>query len=200
MEAGCSYRFSPSPSAESTRSASAESINSVRVSASESAEAVSKAISDCLDTKTPAIDHFLGGHFVTLKPWRGDNMQSFKPNKLTLFEFVLLAHVVHKQYLNYTQFGKHCFFFAGLVYEATLRYSGVRPSNKTDANRADDHGHWNSVKVSEVDPQEVSHIVTKFKRVLAKQTVEVSVCLFELFSVTNTIYIDRSSVSEEFKI
>ena len=200
MEAGCSYKFSPSPSAEPTRSASAESIDSVTVSASESAEAVSEAISDCLNTKTPAIDRFLGGHFVTLDPWHGDNMQSFKPNRLTLFEFVLLAHVVHKQYPNYTQLGKHCFFFASLVYDAALRYGGVRPSNETDADRADDRGRWNGMKVSKVDPRAVSRIVTKFKSVLAKQTVEVSVCLFELFSVTDTIYIDQSSVSEEFEI
>ena len=113
MEEGSSFR-PPSVASECI-----SMTDSVTVSSSEAAESVSDAVSDSLDkNKTAADDRFLGEWFITSDQWRGggENLESFYPEMLTLFELVLIAYVVHKLYPYYTKLGKNCYFFAGLVY------------------------------------------------------------------------------------
>ena len=167
----------------------------VTVSASEAAESVSDTVSDSLDNnKTAANDRFLGEYFTTSGQWRGEgkNLESFSPEKLTLFEFVLIAYVVHKLYPYYTKLGTNCYFFAGLVYAAAKRYGGVRPGTIT-VNYLAQHGRWNGVKITRVKQHDVDHVLAKFKHLKSTQLGVVILSSFKLLSLTNTFYIDQPS-------
>jgi len=155
----------------------------VTISASESAESISDAVSDSLDwRKTPANDRFSGETFASSPLYRNpQTLRSFSPNRLTLFEFCLIAYVVHKLYPNYTTVGTNCYFFAGLVYAAAELYGGIRPGTNTTSNLSQ-HGRWNGVKVSRVKHEDATRVVSKFKQLLSEQIGKVSLCSFRLLT------------------
>jgi hypothetical protein len=163
---------------------------SFTASVSEVADATSEALDDSLDrNKNLAVDRILGSHFI--KP-QSIRCRYFKPEgRLTLFQFVLLTYVVHKLYPYYTSLGKQCLFMAGLVYEAAELFCRESSTNVDAAPL----GCWKNVKITKSDPKLVSEVVTQFKRALAKQRAIVSLCSFELFSLSNTLYIDRGAGS-----
>jgi len=177
--------------------------DSVTVSVSEAAESVSDAVSDSLDkNKTAAGDRFLGEWYTTSGQWRGEgrNLESFSPNKLTVFELVLIAYVVHKLYPYYTKLGTNCYFFAGLVYAVAKRYGGVRPGTTT-CNLLAQHGRWNGVKITRVKQHHVDRVLAEFKQLKSTQLAAVSSSSFKLLSLTNTFYyIDQPSFLSEFKV
>ena len=176
--------------------------DSVTVSVSESAESVSDAVSDSLDkSKTTADDRFLGEWFTTSGQWRGEgeNLESFSPERLTLFELVCIAYVVHKLYPNYTKLGTNCYFYAGLVSAVAKRFGGVRPGTTT-VNHLAQHGRWNGVKITRVKQHHVDRVLAEFKNLKSTQLGVVSLSSFKLLSLTNTFYIGQPSFLSEFKV
>lgn len=171
MEEGRSYSPSPSVASEPF------SIDSVTVSASESADAVSDAVADSLNRRSPAMDRFLGQDFARSPKYRGTNIRRFKPDRLFFFEFVVLAHVVHKRYPFYTRMRDNCMFFASVIYEAAERYGGNADNGDNNTHLL---GRWKGVKVTKVDAQEVADTVTKLKLVLGQQIHMVSSFVFKL--------------------
>jgi hypothetical protein len=179
MEEGTSRSFSPSASVASE---SLSITDSVTVSVSEAADSVSDTVADSLDRdRLGAFDRFLGQSFTTLPRWTGESMRDFSPHRLTFFEFVVLAYAVHLRYPKYTTLKMNCMFYASLVYEAAEQYGG----NADTGNKASHSqlGRWKGVKVNRVDPEMVSKVVLRFKRVLARHIASVSLCSFKLFSL-----------------
>ena len=178
MEEGTSHTFSHSSSVAHD---SLSITDSVTVSVSESADAVSVAVAESLDQdKIPALDRFLGDHYVGLPRWTGTELRGFRPKNLMMFQLVLLANVVHQKYPKYTQLGPSCLFYASLVYKAAEMFGG-------NAGAVGGHapqliGHWQGVKVTKVDSQMVSRVVGNFKRALSHQIAEVNVCSFNSLS------------------
>jgi len=174
MEEGTSHTFSSSASA-STSSESFSVTDSVTVSVSESADAVSDAVADSLDqSRSPALDRFLGESYTRSSKWTGTTLRHFKPNHLTFYEFVLLAYVVHKKYPIYTRLGKNCMFYASLVYDTAERHGGNADTGSN--NTPYGLGRYKGFKVSQVESRLVSSTVKAFKRVLARQSTAVSLC------------------------
>ena len=174
--------------------------DSVTVSVSESAESVSDAVSDSLDkTKTAAYDRFLGEYFTTPGLWHGEGemLESFSPKRLTLFELVCIAYVVHKLYPDYTKLGTNCYFYAGLVSAVAKRFGGVRPGTTTHLAQ---HGRWNGVKITRVKQHHVDRVLAEFKHLKSTQIGVVSLSSSKLLSLTNTFYIGQPSFLSEFKV
>lgn len=122
MEEGNSFSFSPTASVASE---SLSMTDSLTVSASETADSVSDAVADSLDqTRTPALDRFLGEGYTQLPRWSGTKLRSFKPESLKFFEFVVLALVVHRQFPHYTKLHKNCIFYASLIYDSAKQCTG----------------------------------------------------------------------------
>jgi len=170
MEEGSSSSFSPTASVASE---SLSMTDSITVSASEAADSVSDAIADSLDqTRTPALDRFLGDGYAQLPRWSGTKLRSFKPKRLKFFEFVILALVVHRRFPHYTKLGKNCIFYASLMYASAERYGGN--ANSCSENNHPNVGRWRGLKVTKVDSDLVSDVVRRFKRVLARQISTVS--------------------------
>jgi hypothetical protein len=170
MEEGTSRSFSP---CSSIASESLSVTDSVTVSVSESADCVSNALSD--QDPTPALDRFLGQHFAGLRKWSGTKLRHFKPKRqLTFFEFVVLAHLVHLKYPQYTRLRNNCMFYATLVYDAAERYTGDANTGNNDTHSG--QGRWRGLKVNRVDPYLVSRIVMGLKRALTRLFGKVSLC------------------------
>jgi hypothetical protein len=105
MEEGSLPSFSP------TASVASDSLDSVTVSVSETADSVSDAIADSLNqNQTPALDRFLGEGYTRKAKYSGTTLRSFKPVNLSFFEFVVLAHVVHRRFPQYTRLKKIVYF------------------------------------------------------------------------------------------
>jgi hypothetical protein len=189
----------PSPSSPSPSFASGlpDIIDTATLSATQSAECVS----DSLDKGDhhPANDRFLGQNFVYDKRFAAQNVQYFLPNRLTLFELALLAHVVHQTHPTYSPLGDQCYLFAALVYQAAKKYFGTSPllNNKDEwVYEIDSHlprdvkcGRWNGLMVNKVNPKDVSDVVHKYKKSYTQFIGEVILCSFELLSIT-TFYTD----------
>ena len=170
MEEGSSSSFSPTASVASE---SLSMTDSITVSASEAADSVSDAVADSLDqTRTPALDRFLGDSYAQLPRWSGIKLRSFKPKCLKFFEFVILALVVHRRFPHYSKLGKNCIFYASLMYASAERYGGN--ANSCSENDHPNVGCWKGLKVTKVDADLVFDVVKKFKRVLAQQISTVS--------------------------
>ena len=100
-------------------------------------------------------------------------MWYFKSERLTMFN-VLLAHVVHRRYSHYSRLKNNCIMYASLVYDAAEQYAG---NANTGNNNHSELGRWKGLKVTRVEPQQVTDIVLRFKRVLALlQFSSVSLC------------------------
>ena len=178
MEEGTSFSFSP------TASVASESLSitdSITVSVSEAADSASDAVADSLDqTRTPALDRFLGHNFAQSPRYSGTKLQSFKPKSLKFFEFVVLTFVVHRRFPHYTKLRKNCIFYASLIYASAERYGGnINPGSE---NNHPNIGRWRGLKVTKIDSDLVSDIVKRFKRVLAQQLSTVSLWLCSNYS------------------
>jgi hypothetical protein len=170
MEEGSSSSFSPTASVASE---SLSMTDSITVSASEAADSVSDAVADSLDqTRTLALDRFLGDSYAQLPRWSGIKLRGFKPNCLKFFEFVILALVVHRRFPHYSKLGKNCIFYASLMYASAERYGGN--ANSCSENNHPNVGCWKGLKVTKIDSALVSDVVKRFKRVLARQISTVS--------------------------
>jgi hypothetical protein len=174
--------------------ASLSIIDTLSLSATQSADMVSDSLHKSYNV--PAIDQFLGENFVHRPQFAGQNVRYFKPNGLTLFEFVLLAQVVHEAYPTYSLLGEQCYFYAGLVYDATEKYFGVCPSEKADksgdvvyhidSHLSNKYGRWNGIKVNRTDPEMVLDVIEKYKKAHTQHIAEV-ILVFVQISITDCI-------------
>jgi len=89
-------------------------------------------------------------------PRPGCNVQYFKPKKLTLLEFAVLAHVVHGAFPEYLHLSSQCYFYAGLVYAAAEKFAGVLALENADksgvvfnhgSHLSGLYGRWGGFKV-----------------------------------------------------
>ena len=141
---------------------------------------------------SPALDRILGEKFVYSAKWRGQNVQYFKPNRLTLFELVLLAYVVDMLYPEYSQLGNH--FYASLVYAAVEKHFGVHPSKNADDSETQEmvyiinshlsnkFGRWKgdkSLMVHRIEPQVVSDVINKYKEVYPQEITKVFLFIYD---------------------
>ena len=175
MEAGLlpPLAFSPSCSPSCSPSIASLITDSVTVSISETADSVSNVVSEKLHQERPqALDWFLGKSFTQMPKFTGHNLWHFKPKHLMMFKFVLLAYVVHRRYPYYSRLKNNCIMYATLIYDTAKRYGGNASPN-TDPSEL---GCWKGFKVSRVNLQRITNIVTKFKRVLSRQLISVSLC------------------------
>jgi hypothetical protein len=163
-------------------------------SVSEAADAASEAVDESLErNRNLAVDRISGRDHIKPESARRKLRHFYPSARLTLFEFVMLAYTVHKLYPYYTKLGKQCLFLAGLTYEALELYCREASTNIDVAHPS--LGCWNGVKITNLDPKLVFDVVTLFKRTLARQHDIVSLRLFDLFSLTDTLYIDREAGS-----
>lgn len=145
-------------------------------------------VSDSINktVKVPAVDRILGGSNIGSMKYHGQNVQYFKPKRLSLFELVLLAKVVHEKYPVYSLLYSQCFFYARLVYAAAESYAQVLTSENADKTQkdlvyirgshlSDKYGRWKGVKVFRMDPlaDEVQNVVCSFKENLRAEIYKV---------------------------
>lgn len=175
------YALSKDPSTSPLR-AMEEGSSSQRLSSKDhitlSATQIANIISDSVD-KGPHInakDRFLGGKHLTLPRWGcSQNVQFFRPNRLSLFEFAVLANVVHEMHPDYTYLGTQCYFYAELVYAAAKDHFGVRHSeeNLDDAHLRSKFGRYKGAKVNVVTRDEIDKTVVMYKKALADEQAQV---------------------------
>ena len=86
-----------------------------------------------------ALDQFtFVGHGSTFDHrYYGQIVQYFKPEKLSLFEFAILAHTVHETNPKYSVLDSQCYFYAALVYAAVEKIAGVLASESADKSQTE---------------------------------------------------------------
>jgi hypothetical protein len=144
------------------------STDNITVSSVHSAALLLKSIDK--SPGTPAIDRIFGQSYVVSPTRSGQNVQYFQPNGMSLFQFAVLAEVVHNQHPTYSLLGAQCFFYAGLVYTAAKKIFGICPNLSTvgvayvtDSHLPDRYGRYKGVKVTEVNSEDVSAAVTAYR-------------------------------------
>ena len=145
----------------------------------------SLSIGDSLDKSDdfPVVDRFLGQNYVHSAQWHGQIVRYFKPDHLTLFELVHLAHVVHKMHPTSSFLGEQCYFYVRLVYTALENYFCVTASKSADESKdlvcnVDSHlsikyGHWKGPMVNKIDEETVSKVITMYKIAYREQVAKV---------------------------
>jgi hypothetical protein len=135
-------------------------------------------ISDSLDLSdnSEAFDRFLGQNHVNLARWQGETVGCLKPNNLTLFELVLLAHVAHNLFPNYARLKQQCYFYAGLIFSAVeYRWCKLQHADETDSVGSPcqpyKSGRWKGFKVKRVDKTEVLAAISKYD-IVHSQTID----------------------------
>ena len=147
----------------------------------------SDLMSDSLEKSdnTLAIDRFLGQNYLRSTRYHGQIVGYFKPHLLTLFDLVLLAHVVHEMYPTYTLLGQQCFFYARLVYASIQKIFGISPLKSADENGClvysiDSHltvtfkyGRWKGILVNLIDEDTVSKVSDAYAVAYSDQVAKV---------------------------
>jgi hypothetical protein len=147
--------------------------------------------------KNMAVDHFkfMGCDRTFPKHYHGQIVQYFRPKSMSLFQFAVLAHVVHEAYPSYSILNSQCYFYAALVYAAAegcfevLAVESADPSQTglvsiRGSHLSDQYGRWNGVKITNVNPDSavVHAIIDRFKTELRSSLNEV--CFLVIFQIT----------------
>lgn len=134
---------------------------------------------------TPAVDRFLGQNYLRSPHYHGQIVAYFKPDKLTIFEVILLAHVVHEMHPTYTLLGEQCYFYTRIIYAATQQIFGVSPSKSANENEdlvyfIDSHlttpvkyGRWKGILINIVDEDAVSKVKDAYAVTYSDQIAKV---------------------------
>ena len=166
MEEGSSLQLSPGSSITSDPLSMADKVS---LSLTETADLISDSLN--ISDNSPAFDRFLGQNHVNSPRWQGQKIQSMIIYNLTLFDFVILAHVIHELYPTYSILKEQCYFYAGLVYSSVRAQWEVSdcPSGPTDQSQS---GQYQGMKVEWVEGQDVSNAISSYlairPQVLAK--------------------------------
>ena len=136
------------------------------------------AVSDSLekDGKLPAFDRLSGESYILRHRYgSGKNARQIKPNNLKMFEFILLASVVHGFAPYYSRLKNNCYWFSNMMIDAIIELFGldnsISPEDATrtttytpiDTHLASISGRWKGYKVSHTKPEELSAVIRKFK-------------------------------------
>lgn len=117
--------------------------------------------------------------------FHGQIAQYFKPNDLSLFELVCMAEVVHNLHPLYAVQAEQCYFYAGLVYEATKQHFGIRPSDNADKGKGkavlydidghlpDSQGRYGGIKVCHIVPGWATSAVSEYKEMYPQRIAKV---------------------------
>lgn len=171
----------------------------------------SNLMSDSLDkseNSRVAIDRFLGQNHVFSSRYHGKVIGYLKPKHLTLFELVILSHVVHELYPYYSLLSNQCFFYARLIYATIEHHFGISPSISADEKKdvvynIDSHlsihyGRWKGIKVNAIDEETVSKVINVYKAAYNKQIAKVFfVYLFMMIQIHMTIDTDHKIIKFE---
>jgi hypothetical protein len=130
-----------------------------------------------------AEDRVRGESYVRSLNCHGQVVQYFKPNNCSLFELVCMAQAVHDLHPTYTVEADQCYFYAGLIYEATKQHFGQVPTENADESKStlygiDGHlsgkqGRIVGVKVCLIEQNEVNAVIGKFKKDYREQIAKV---------------------------
>lgn len=155
-------------------------IDEMTLASTQIADLVSDSVRN--SNSAPATDRFSGEGCMKKQCYHGQNVQYFKPNRLTLFEFALLAHYVHEKNPYYSLLYTQCYFYAALVYAAAQSYGGVLASENADKTQndmvqmcgshlTDKHGRCKGVKVLNIDADSpnVKKLIEDYKQELRKE-------------------------------
>ena len=142
------------------------------------------SVSDSLDKySSKATDQFLGEGFVD-SPRFAEGAQcigQFKPKNLKLFEFILLADVVHDWSPTYSRLGDNCYWLVFTISGVIRAQWGVDTPNAQDAARQNRYtvvpdlaGRWHGVRISAPNKEEITAIVAKYRVQYEKDILHVN--------------------------
>lgn len=157
--------------------------------------------------ETPATDRILGQSYVISPTWSGQNLQYFHPNGMSLFQFVVLAEVVHNLHptCSSSLLGKQCFFFyVDLVYTAAKHHFGSYPIHSNvdktqdlvyvyDSHLSNKFVRYKGFKISKVTQEQVSEVITAFLNVHSEEVSSVFIYLCSLIHIS-TYFTGRAQV------
>jgi len=144
-----------------------------------SATKTSQAISDSLEkgSKMDAFDRILGESAVLHRRYGfRRNARQIKPNNLKLFEFLLVAKVVHDFAPFYSRLDRNCYWFCNIIIDAIIEIFGLDNSidpadtvrtaqySPIDPHHSEISGRWKGWKVNHTKPEDLSAIVRDFKK------------------------------------
>jgi len=144
-----------------------------------SATKTSQAISDSLEkgSKMDAFNRILGdGAILHHQYGFRQNAQQIKPNNLKLFEFLLVAKVVHDFAPFYSHLKKNCYWFCNIIIDAIIKIFGldnsIDPADNVrtaqysliNPHQSEISGRWKGWKVSHTKPEDLSMIIRDFKK------------------------------------
>ena len=155
----------------------------------------SKMVSDSLDkgvgSNMNTVDRILGESYIQRPRYgKGRNARQIKPHNLTMFDFAILAAVVHDFAPMYTQLDKNCYWSANIMMDSCIEIFGLDNSispgddnRKTKYARIDAHlekisGHWKGWKVSHTKADDLAIIVQEYKKALPRKIAEVEIFFF----------------------
>jgi hypothetical protein len=171
---------------------SLSAIDRATIASTQSADLLSESIRVKLDElhDSPAVDQFMGEKFVFSANWHGQNIRHLKPKKrLSLFQLVILADVVHMEFPKYKLLREQCFFFAALIYSTIEYHFGVNSSSSTILSVVEDPNHdlvhiensrlsnrfgrYKGALLTEIQPQEVVDMATKYEKMFDLEIAKV---------------------------
>jgi hypothetical protein len=123
---------------------------------------------------TRAEDRIRGHSHANSLKCHGQIAKYFKPNDLTLYELACMAEVIHRLYPSYTVQAEQCYFYAGLLYQATMQQFGQVDLHDIDSHLSDNRGRFAGIKVCDIKPEWSTSVVAKYKEAYRDQLADVS--------------------------
>ena len=120
----------------------------------------------------PVVDRFLGQNYVHSAQWHGQIVRSLKPDHLTLFELVLLAHVVHEMHPTSSILGEQSCFYVRLVY-AALENLFCLSTSKSAHESKDLERNIDSHLSNNIEEETVSKVISMYKIAYLEQVAKV---------------------------
>jgi hypothetical protein len=162
MEEGLSLQLPPSLQLSPGSSITSDPLSmtdKVSLSLTETADLISDSLN--ISDISPAFDRFMGENHVNSPRWQGQKIQSMIIHDLTLFDLVILAHVIHELYPTYSILKEQCYFYAGLVYNSVRAQWDVSDC-PTDPRQS---GRYQGMKVEWVEGQEISNAISSYRSI-----------------------------------
>jgi hypothetical protein len=189
MEEGSSTALTPTIPASQHSTA-----DTITMAMSSSAHTVSESLGKeiyCL-----AVDRILGQSYVSSRNYGSSrNLRNLKPRDLTFFELLFLAHIVHEREPQYSRLQKNCYWYANTIFETVahlfgidssisdydtdleVQYSPVDPL-QPPMDQPELCGRWSSLKTVATKPEEITDIISTYKKSYREEHAKVRLILF----------------------